>query len=112
MNMKESITICWQCRDTCQDVLYNHCFKMGGKHVQEDHVKIMTDCIEICQTAADFMRRNSRLHPSACRTCADVCEACADSCERIGGAEMQRCADICRSCAESCREMSHVKEMA
>jgi hypothetical protein len=112
MNLQECTTTCWQCRDTCQNVLFNHCLKMGGKHVAETHVKIMIDCMEVCQTAADFMRRNSMMYPEICVACAAVCDACADSCQRIGGSEMERCADICRRSAVSCREMSREMEPA
>jgi len=110
--MKACIQLCWDCRHMCQETLYDHCLKMGGAHVAPDHVKIMTDCIEICQTTADFMVRGSALHVETCRACAAVCRACADSCARIGGAEMEACADLCRKCAQSCAEMSRVPEAA
>ena len=110
--MQECIRLCWECRDTCQDTLYSHCLPTGGKHAETEHVKLMADCIQSCQAAADFMRRNSRLHASECAACADVCEACAQSCERLGDAEMKRCADICRRCAKSCREIGKIRKAA
>ena len=110
--MEECIRQCWECRDVCQDTLYNHCLEMGGKHAETQHVKLMADCIQACQTAADFMRRGSQLHASECAACADVCEACAQSCERIGGEEMKRCAEACRAWAKSCREMGKMKKAA
>lgn len=106
--MQDCINLCWTCRDECQKTFFNHCLAMGGKHVAQDHAKLMADCIEMCQTAADFMTRQSALHTSVCGTCADVCDACADSCEEIGGKEMEHCADTCRRCAESCRAMSEM----
>ncbi len=109
---EDCITQCRECHDICQDTLYNHCLTMGGKHVEAGHVKLMTDCIQACQTSADFMNRGSSLHASTCSTCADVCDACAESCERIGGEEMKRCADACRACAKSCREMGKMKKAA
>lgn len=110
--LQSCIQLCWECRDTCQDTLYNHCIEMGGKHVEAEHIRLMADCIQACQTAADFMRRNSRFHSSERAACADVCEACAESCERIGSEEMKHCADICRRCAKSCREMGRMKKAA
>ncbi len=107
--MRECIQLCWECRSECQEMLFNHCLEVGGKHIEKEHVKLMADCIQACQTAADFMTRDSQLHASTCEACADVCDACAESCERIGGEEMKRCAEICRRCAESCREMSKTK---
>lgn len=111
-HVQSCITLCWECRDECQDTLFNHCLPQGGKHAEPEHVKLMMDCIQACQTAADFMTRQSPLHASTCAACADVCEACAQSCERIGGDMMQRCADLCRRCAQSCREMGNMKKAA
>ena len=110
--MDDCIRQCWECRDVCQDMLYVHCLPMGGKHAAAEHVRLMVDCIQACLTAADFMRRGSRLHASVCSACADICEACADSCDRIGGEDMKRCAETCRACAKSCRETSNMKKAA
>ena len=74
----------------------------GGAHVEPEHVKIMTDCIQICQAAADFMTRDSHLHTAVCMACMEVCEACAISCRKIG---MNECADTCQACAISCQKM-------
>ena len=102
-SMQDCIRLCWECRHECQDMLFSHCLEQGGPHTAADHVKIMADCIQICQTAADFMTRGSALHQSVCAACADICEACAESCEEIEG--MESCAAACRRCAESCRAM-------
>lgn len=111
-SMSECIQLCWECRNECQKTLFTHCLEMGGKHVEKEHVKLMADCIQACQTAADFMVRNSQFHTSECTACADICEACAVSCDRIGGEEMKRCAELCRRCAQSCREMGKMKNAA
>lgn len=103
--MHHCISECWQCRANCQDALFNHCLIIGYEHLAEKHVKIMTDCIEICQLAADFMTRNSSIYQLICKTCAEICDACAQSCEEIGDECMTKCAQICRSCAETCREI-------
>ncbi len=104
--MQKSINQCWECRHHCQKTLFNYCLTEGGKHVEAKHLKLMTDCIQICQIAADFMTRNSELHKIICQACAEICEACAKSCEEIGGVEMNECAKICRSCVASCRQMT------
>ncbi|WP_095407239.1 MULTISPECIES: four-helix bundle copper-binding protein [Rhodomicrobium] len=101
----DCIEKCWTCRDTCQSVLFNYCLEKGGKHAEADHVRLMVDCIQICQTSGDFMTRNSRMHASVCTTCAAICEACARSCDAVGDAEMRRCAEACRACAKSCWEV-------
>lgn len=105
-NMKNCIEICNECRDECETILFQHCLEQGGSHVEQAHVKLMADCIEICQTASHFMLRGSDQHKAVCGTCADICEACAESCEKIGDEEMKYCAETCRKCAKTCREMS------
>jgi hypothetical protein len=108
--LEDCIQSCWATRHMCQKTLFEHCLQKGGDHVAPTHVELMISCIEICQTAADFMTRSSALHTSVCAACANVCEACADSCETImcddkPCPEMQRCADACRATALSCRTM-------
>jgi hypothetical protein len=104
--MHRCIQQCWSCRDTCQSKLFGYCIEKGGHHVAADHVRIMMDCVQICQTSADFMTRNSAMHAVTCTACARICDACAASCEAMDDEEMQACARICRECAESCREMA------
>ena len=102
--LHKCIELCWSCRDTCQSILFNYCLQHG--HNAPDHVRVMMDCIQACQTSADFMTRNSPLHAATCRACSEVCDACANSCEAMEDEEMKRCAEICRECADSCRSMA------
>jgi hypothetical protein len=112
MDIHEAMKDCWKCRDVCQDTLFNYCLQQGGEHVSPEHVTIMTDCIQICQTAADFLRRGSSLHESVCNACAEVCEECASSCEQMQDSQMDRCAELCRQCADSCQQMSSLSQAA
>lgn len=111
-DLQACIQTCWECRTECQETLFGHCLEMGGDHVAKEHVKVMTDCIQACQTAADFMTRGSVLHATICGACAEICDDCAESCERIGGEQMQRCAEICRRCAQMCRDMGQMEKAA
>ncbi len=111
-HVKDCIELCWKCRHECQDTLFNHCLEEGGDHVEPEHVRLMSDCIQICQASADSMTRNSPFHAAICAACADICEACAKSCDAIGGEKMKACADICRACAKSCRDMGRMKQAA
>jgi hypothetical protein len=111
-HMNDCITTCDACRVECFETLYNHCLEMGGKHAEPRHARLMADCIQICQTTADLMRRQSPLHASQCAACAEVCDACADSCDKLAGKEMEQCAEICRRCAEACRKMSKLRKAA
>ena len=110
--MSVCIDLCWTCRASCQSTLYQHCLEMGGDHAAQAHVKAMTDCIEICQAAADFMTRGSVMHRVVCGACAAICEACAASCDHIDDAEMKACADLCRRCAKACDDMGRMAKAA
>jgi hypothetical protein len=103
--MQQCIDNCQRCHNVCLEMAAHHCLEMGGPHVEPNHMRIMLDCAQICQTAADFMLRGSKHHPHVCAECADVCEECARSCETLDG--MEECVRACRTCAESCRRMSH-----
>lgn len=103
-DMQKCIQSCQECHSICLQTAMTSCLEMGGDHVQPEHFRLMMDCAAICETSADFMLRQSSLHPSVCGVCAEVCDACAESCERIGG--MENCVASCQSCAESCRRMS------
>jgi len=104
--MSSGIRAALDCHTVCLEAI-DHCLAKGGEHASADHIKLLQDCAEICQTAANFMTRESTLHAETCRVCAQVCERCAESCEQMPDDEMmRRCAEACRRCAESCREMS------
>lgn len=112
--MAAAIHLCWECRDTCQDTLYNHILVRGGDHIRAENIRALMDCIQICQVAVDFMRRNAALHTKTCAACAAICPACAESCASMGEehATIQHCAEICRRCADSCHAMSQMQMAA
>lgn len=106
--MQNCIDSCQSCHEVCLETIA-HCLEMGGEHAAPNHIRLLQDCVQICQTSADFMIRGSDLHAAVCGVCADVCERCANECERLSQEEgdiMARCAEECRRCAESCRQMS------
>ena len=103
--MRQCIDSCLACSATCTETI-RHCLEMGGKHTEIQHITIMLDCAEICQTSANFMLRQSPAHVETCGTCAAICRACEESCRQLGGEEMVRCANECAACAESCERMA------
>lgn len=104
--LQRCIQECVNCHGLCLGTV-THCLHMGGKHAEADHIRLLLECAQICQTSADFMLRGSDLHGRICAACAEICERCAQACERFGDDEhMQTCAKACRSCAESCRAMA------
>ena len=105
--MQECINECTRCHHICLATA-SHCLELGGKHADPTHIGLLLDCVEICQTSADFMLRGSERHQLVCRVCADICRACAESCERMGRDDemMRQCAEECRRCQESCERMA------
>lgn len=114
LHFHECIRLCWECRDICQDTLYNHILERNAQYLDANAIRTLTDCMEICRMAADFMRRNSPLHHITCNACAAICEACADCCERLAKdyPAAKKCAESCRLCADSCHRMSRMQHAA
>lgn len=102
----------WTCRDTLQGALVHHCLQMGGEHTEAEHVKLMLDCMEVCQTTADMIRRQSAFAQHVANVCADICNACADSCAAIESQHMQECAAVCRQCAAACQGIQPMRKAA
>ena len=106
-HMRHCIDNCVACHRICTEMIA-HCLTKGGKHSGAEHIRLLLDCAQICQTSADFMLRSSPLHARTCELCADVCRLCADDCERLAAEDsmMKECADLCRRCADSCAQMA------
>lgn len=104
--MEECAQNCHECAETCLETV-NYCLQKGGEHAKAEHIRLLLDCAEICDTSHNFIARESELHGTVCNVCAEICERCAESCEMIGGndEQMKKCAEVCRKCADSCRQM-------
>lgn len=103
--MQECIQNCLDCHSICVQTV-QYCLQQGGTHVAPQHIRLLLDCAEICQTSANFMLRESDLHQRTCGVCAEVCARCAEDCRQMSNdPQMQACADACRRCAESCQRM-------
>lgn len=106
MDMSRHVAAALECHRTCEETI-TYCLEQGGRHAEAAHIRLMTDCADICRTAADFMVRGSQFHSQICAVCADVCDACADDCATFGeDAQMTKCVQACRECARLCREMA------
>jgi hypothetical protein len=106
--MKQCVEDCQQCAAECLETAMHHCLESGGRHTEPEHFRLMINCADLCQTAANFILSRSTFHESLCVLCAVVCDTCAQSCEQIGG--MEHCVEMCHRCAGSCREMSGTYE--
>ena len=104
--MLACIEVCLDCHKACLQTI-PYCLQRGGMHAEPNHIRLMADCAEMCQTSANFMLRGSDLHHHTCGACAEVCERCAADCDRMSDdLRMAACAEECRRCAESCRAMA------
>lgn len=104
--MQQCIQNCLDCHSICLNTIA-YCLQQGGMHSELVHIRLLTDCAQICSTSAHFMLRGSNFHARICGACAEVCQACAAECDRMGDdAQMKACANMCRRCAESCRNMA------
>jgi hypothetical protein len=106
--LHDCIEECTKCHAICLETV-NYCLQQGGHHAEAGHIRLMLDCVEICQTSANFMLRGSPLHVRTCAACAEVCQACAEDCEQMGtGEQMRKCAEACRRCEDSCSKMAQI----
>lgn len=104
--MQACLDNCTECHQVCLETI-QHCLEKGGAHADPEHIKLLSDCVAICQTSANFLTRQSGRHGSICAVCAQICDACAEDCEKFGEDEMMKqCAEVCRRCAQSCRQMA------
>ena len=105
-DMRRCAEECHSCHDICLETI-SHCLHKGGHHADPHHIRLMMDCVQICQTSGDFMLRGSDLHAHTCQACSVVCAKCADDCAKMGDdAVMKACAAQCRRCADSCSKMA------
>jgi hypothetical protein len=104
--MERCIQHCIECASVCEQTI-THCLMLGGKHASAEHIGLLMDCAQICETSAKFLQHQSHFHTRTCDVCSEVCDACGKSCEEMAGGDrtMLMCAEICRKCAQSCHAM-------
>jgi hypothetical protein len=104
--MSQAVSAALECHRVCEETI-TYCLDQGGRYAEATHIRLLTDCSDICRTAADFMARGSQFHPAVCGVCAQVSLQCAEACGAFGGdQQMRRCADACRACAQACQQMA------
>lgn len=93
-----------QCHAVCQHTAH-HCLQSGGECARPEHVRLLLDCAEVCQTCVNFLLRGSEVYHLISDLCAEVCERCAETSYRYGDETMTACAEMCRECAAVCRRL-------
>lgn len=106
-DVESCLQSCEECHHVCVELL-TYCVEKGNKHTEPDHIRVLRDCADICQTAANFMLRGSKLHALVCQACAEICLRCAESCEKMNDEKMNMCAEICRRCSDACKKMAQM----
>jgi hypothetical protein len=78
--------------------------------LNEEHIELMTRCIELDRDCADICNLGARLLIRESETTSqylalaeEICQLCADECRKHEHAHCQLCAEACLSCAEACR---------
>jgi len=104
--MNKCTQLCLDCHARCIQTV-RHCLKLGGRHAAPEHIGLLLDCAELCETTAQYLLRESSLHEKICGLCAEVCRQCAEDCVQIAGDDqmVKQCAELCRGCAGSCERM-------
>ena len=105
--MQKCTQLCQECHALCTQTVV-HCLKLGGRHAAPDHIRLLLDCAQICETTAQYLLRGSSLHERMCGLCAEVCRQCGENCVQVAGDDqmVKQCAEMCRRCAGSCERMA------
>ena len=62
---------CSKCISVCKKTLV-HCTEIGGEHAQEEHIKVLKDCIAACQDAfIAIAKKDSTDEKFRCGACLD-----------------------------------------
>lgn len=100
------VDLCQAAHRACLETML-YCLGRGGTYADADHIRLLAECAEICQTSAGFVLRESPLRGTVCAVCAEVCDQCAVECDTFADeGRLEHCAQICRQCAASCAAMA------
>lgn len=103
--VERCIQACRDCNETCLKTM-TYCLDRGGRHAEADHMILLRDCEEICNSSVQHMLRGSRFSSDLCNLCARICDECANDCAQFrDDSRMLACAESCRSCSDVCVEM-------
>ncbi|MFP4623321.1 MAG: four-helix bundle copper-binding protein [Gemmatimonadota bacterium] len=101
-----------QCIDDCtrtHQVLLTasgHALRHGGGENTAHMIRVMSDCVEMCQTASNFMLRGSPNHKRVCGVNARLCRDVAEEAGKFDDDVMKKVREVAAACAESCERMA------
>ena len=97
-----------ECESICIASI-QYCLQTGGKHTEPNHMRLLQDCADSCESSAKLFARGSQFNGGVGNLCAEVCDDCAASCDKFANdPQMKACADACRACAAACRQAAAV----
>lgn len=104
-SLSDCVRECGTCTDAC---------------LNEDNVKMLTDCIKLnidcadtCSLGVQLLSRSSDLSESIISMCADICARCAEECEKHEHDHCKKCAETCRRCEKTCKAyLDHQRQVA
>lgn len=83
-----------------------HLLRQGGDLADAHHIRLLSDCVELCQTVSNFLLRGSPFGKRTAALCAEICRQCADELNGSTDAVIQTCAQACGDCAEACEAVA------
>ncbi|NIP81500.1 MAG: hypothetical protein GWM90_20710 [Gemmatimonadetes bacterium] len=83
-----------------------HALRHGGAENTAHVIRVLSDCVEICQTAANFMLRGSPNHRQVCSVSARICREVAEECSVFDDEVMRQVVEVTTACAETCEAMA------
>lgn len=109
-DLQQCILSCTTCFQVCELTLSLVRCREPDTYLQSEHSKALTDCAQICSTAASFMQRESHMHEIILKACADICRSTADICKLVSDSDgiMQSCAKVCYQCADNCEKTASI----
>lgn len=96
-----------ECYTVCTETL-SYSLDGGGHLFDQQHLRLLIDCCEVCQTTQNTLLRSSEVGTMMSAVCAEACEKAAESCRRVDGSDEQliACAEVCDHTADCCRQLA------
>lgn len=103
--MAHCIDECTRTHQVCLTAA-GHALRHGGGENTNHVIRVLSDCVEMAQTAANFMLRGSPNHKTTCGVCGQICREVARDCGVFDDDVMQEVVEVATRCAEACEEMA------
>ena len=107
LRMRRCIEATSDCYTVCTETL-NYRLNGGADIPDPEHVRLLIDCCEVCQTTQNSLLRASELGTMLSAVTVEACEKVSESLRAIDGSDeqLEHCADVCDETADCCRELA------